>query len=206
MGMYSSPHTDVVLGGTINPVTGDHKPCRMHSLFLPMQRCGIVHRTHVELKRSSYERAYHVPMPAGDACRSPAVKRQRGAPAPEAIRARGMDVNLGAWSFIGLAAGSIVTVAVGAPWTTHIARRHTPQAVWSTPLFRETNAVMTLGWALLFLAAATVVAWTPLWVQPIVGAALYGLGRASPRLASWYASWRARALGLDPPEESTRGV
>jgi hypothetical protein len=115
-------------------------------------------------------------------------------------------VNIGAWSLVGLAAGSIVTVVVGAPWTTHIARRHTPQAVWSTPLFRETNVVMTLGWALVFLAAAGVEAWTPVWVQPLVGGALYGLGRVSPHLASWYASGRARVMSIDPPAESTRGV
>lgn len=117
-----------------------------------------------------------------------------------------MNVNIGAWSFVGLAAGSIVTVALGVPWTTHIARRHTPQAVWSTPLFHETNVVMTLGWGLVFLAAAVVVAWTPLWVQPLVGGVLYGLGRISPRLASWYASRQARAMGNDPPEERTRGT
>ena len=48
-------------------------------------------------------------------------------------RARGRDVNIGAWSFVGLAAGSLVTVVLGVPWTTYIARRHTPPAMWSTP-------------------------------------------------------------------------
>jgi hypothetical protein len=107
-------------------------------------------------------------------------------------------VNIGAWSFVGCAAGSLVTVVLGVPWTTYIARRHAPPAVWSTPLFRETNIVMTLGWTCLFLAAAVVAAWTPLWVQPIVGAILYGLGRVSPCLAARYATWRARAMGVDP--------
>jgi hypothetical protein len=105
-----------------------------------------------------------------------------------------MEMNFSGWSFVGLAVGSLVTVAVGAPWTTYIARRHRPPAVWSTPLFRETNVVMTLGWTLIFLAAAGVSAWLPLWGQPIMGGALYGLGRISPRLASWYASWRARRM------------
>jgi len=105
-------------------------------------------------------------------------------------------VNIGAWSFVGLTVSSLVTVVLGAPWTTHIARRHTPPAIWSTPLFRETNVVMTLGWAFLFLAAAGVAAWTPLWVQPLVGAILYGLGRVSPCLASRYAARRARAMGI----------
>ena len=108
-------------------------------------------------------------------------------------------MNIGAWSFVGLAAGSLVTVALGMPWTTYIARRHTPPAMWSTPLFRETNVIMTLGWTLIFLAAAGVVAWTPLWVQPIVGAVLYGLGRVSPYLASQYASRRARPMRMDLP-------
>lgn len=108
-------------------------------------------------------------------------------------------MNIGAWSLVGCAAGSLVTVVLGVPWTTYIARRHTPPAMWSTPLFRETNVVMTLGWALLFLAAAGVAAWTPLWVQPLVGAALYGLGRVSPCLAAWYAARRAPAMGMDLP-------
>ena len=108
-------------------------------------------------------------------------------------------MNIGAWSFVGLAAGSLVTVVLGVPWTTYIARRHTPPATWSTPLFRETNVVMTLAWALLFLAAAGVAARTPLWVQPIVGASLYSLGRVSPCLASWYAARRARAMGMKLP-------
>jgi hypothetical protein len=114
-------------------------------------------------------------------------------------RARGRDVNIGAWSFIGLAAGSLLTVVLGMPWTTYIARRHTPPATWSTPLFRETNVVMTLGWTFVFLAAAGVVARTPLWVQPIVGTILYGLGRVSPCLASRYAARRARAMDMNLP-------
>jgi hypothetical protein len=114
-------------------------------------------------------------------------------------RARGRDVNIGAWSFIVCASGSLFTVLMGVPWTTYIARRHAPPATWSTPLFRETNVVMTLGWTCLFLAAAIVAAWTPLWVQPIVGAILYGLGRISPCLASRYAARRARAMGIDLP-------
>ena len=108
-------------------------------------------------------------------------------------------MNIGAWSFVGCAAGSLLTVVLGVPWTTYIARRHAPPATWSTPLFRETNTVMTLGWTCLFLAAAIVAAWTPLWVQPIVGAILYGLGRVSPWLASRYAARRARAMGIDLP-------
>ena len=108
-------------------------------------------------------------------------------------------MNIGAWSFVGLAAGSLVTVVLGAPWTTYIARRHTPPAIWSTPLFRETNVVMTLGWTFIFLAAAGIAAWTPLWVQPLVGAILYGLGRVSPCLAARYAARRARAMGMDLP-------
>jgi hypothetical protein len=66
----------------------------------------------------------------------------------------------------------LVTVVLGVPWTTYSARRHTPLATWSMPLFGETNVVMTLAWTLLFLAAAGIVARTPLWVQPIVGASL----------------------------------
>ena len=108
-------------------------------------------------------------------------------------------MNIGAWSFVGLAAGSLVTVVLGAPWTTYIARRHTPPVMWSTLLFRETNLVMTLGWTFLSLAAASIAAWTPLWVQPLVGAILYGLGHVSPCLASRYAARRARTMGMDLP-------
>ena len=108
-------------------------------------------------------------------------------------------MNIAAWSFVGCAVGSLVTVVMGVPWTTYIARRHAPPATWCTSLFRETNVVMTLGWTCLFLTAAGVVAWTPLWVQPIVGASLYGLGRISPYLAARYATRRARAMRIDLP-------
>jgi hypothetical protein len=108
-------------------------------------------------------------------------------------------MNIGAWSFVVCAAGSLVTVVLGVPWTTYIARRHTPPPTWSTPLFRETNIVMTLVWALIFLTAAGIAAWTPLWVQPVIGAILYGVGRVSPCLAARYAAWRARAMGVDLP-------
>jgi hypothetical protein len=108
-------------------------------------------------------------------------------------------VNIAAWSFVVCAAGSLVTVVMGMPWTTYIAHWHAPPAMWSTPLFRETNVVMTLGWTCLFLTAAGVVAWTPLWVQPMVGASLYGLGRISPYLAARYATRRARAMRIDLP-------
>jgi hypothetical protein len=46
--MCGSPHTDVVIGGTINPAARDHKPGRASLLFLSMHCCDIVHRIHVE--------------------------------------------------------------------------------------------------------------------------------------------------------------
>ncbi|MBM3223746.1 MAG: hypothetical protein FJZ47_08110 [Candidatus Tectomicrobia bacterium] len=110
-------------------------------------------------------------------------------------------MNLGAWSFLLAAVGSLLTVLLGRPWTTYIARRHTPPAVWPTPLFRETNIVMTLLWALLFGLAGLLAAWLPVWVQLPMGALLYVLGRLSPWLASCYAAWRRQALRLDSVEE-----
>jgi hypothetical protein len=50
MGIGSAPSPDVIMGGTINPAPGEHKPWRRDLLFQPMYRCGIVHRIHVERK------------------------------------------------------------------------------------------------------------------------------------------------------------
>jgi hypothetical protein len=50
MGIGSAPYLDVIMAGTINPAPGELKPWRCDLLFLPMYRCDIVHRIHVERK------------------------------------------------------------------------------------------------------------------------------------------------------------
>ena len=87
-------------------------------------------------------------------------------------------MNIGAWSFVGCAAGSLVTVVLGVPWTTYIARpAYAPGHVVHAPVSRNQRRHDTrLDFSI--PRCGGIAAWTPLWVQPLVGAILYGLGRA----------------------------
>lgn len=83
------------------------------------------------------------------------------------------------WSMV-LSSAALGLIALGSlafvPFTEQYAREKTPPEVWSSPVFRRTNRVLTLVWGLTFLATAVlgyiaVVApstsdWTN-WVLPI---------------------------------------
>ncbi|MGW2006752.1 hypothetical protein [Streptomyces nigrescens] len=47
-----------------------------------------------------------------------------------------------------------VSIAVGRPFTSGIARRMAPPEVWHTPLFQRINVVLTAAWALSFTLTA----------------------------------------------------
>lgn len=97
--------------------------------------------------------------------------------------------------FATLSALSLASIAAGRPWTTVLARRTTDPKHWTHPLFRETNTVLTLGWALMFGLSALIAAHAG-------GAAVAGmavlstaLGAASPRIGRRYAIWRGGQSG-----------
>ncbi|MBH1933249.1 hypothetical protein I5Q34_02915 [Streptomyces sp. AV19] len=60
----------------------------------------------------------------------------------------------GALSLAWLAVTAWGTVAVRRPFTTGIAKRQAPPAVWETPLFRRINTVLTSAWATAFTVTA----------------------------------------------------
>lgn len=109
-------------------------------------------------------------------------------------------MHLGAYVFAALALGSILSVAIGWPWTILVARRHNPREVWKTDLFRETNMLLSSAWAALFAGAAALAWYGPLWLSLGYGGLLLVLGHFSPHVGAWYATRRLRGLGLADPE------
>lgn len=110
-------------------------------------------------------------------------------------------MHLGSWIFGALALASLASVLARRPWTMVIARRHNPPEVWSTDLFRETNMLLSTGWAVLFAGAAILASTAPLSLNLAWGTLLLVLGHFSSKLGSLYASRRLRALGVSPPED-----
>lgn len=100
--------------------------------------------------------------------------------------------------FSALAGFSLISVLVGRPWTTWVARRQVPKEAWGHPLFKETNTVLSLSWALVF-AATAICAWATDEgvVFVLMTLANTGLGVASPWLGKRYAAWRAPSYGID---------
>lgn len=93
--------------------------------------------------------------------------------------------------FAALSALALLSVLLGRPWTTALAKRTTNSAYWDHPLFRETNTVMSLAWAVLFAVSAIVSAIGGALAIAAVAVANTVLGLLSPRLAKTYAAWRA---------------
>ena len=110
-------------------------------------------------------------------------------------------MHVGVWIFSFLAVASLVSVLARRPWTSVIARRHSPPDMWSTDLFRETNMLISGGWSLLFAGAVLVAAVAPLWLNLAYGALLYPLGRLSSKFGTWYSSRRLLAMGLAHPQQ-----
>ncbi|MFF7726271.1 hypothetical protein [Streptomyces sp. NPDC008001] len=64
----------------------------------------------------------------------------------------------GAMALTWLALTAWATVAAGRPFTTGIAKRQAPPAVWDTPVFRRINVVITSVWAGAFTVTAAALA------------------------------------------------
>jgi hypothetical protein len=105
-------------------------------------------------------------------------------------------MNVGVWILGSLALASLASVLARRPWTSVLARRHNPPEVWSTDLFRETNMVISGGWAFFFAGASVMAAFAPLWLNLGYGALLVVLGYFSSRFGAWYSSRRLRAMGI----------
>ena len=99
-------------------------------------------------------------------------------------------MNVASLILAAVAIASALTVVLKRPWTLRLARRNTPPEVWGTPLFLETNMVLSGAWSALYAVAAVLAASAPLWVNLAFGAALVAVGRLSPRFAAAYAAWR----------------
>jgi hypothetical protein len=105
-------------------------------------------------------------------------------------------MNIATWLYGSLAVASLASLIVRRPWTTRLARRRTPPAVWTTDLFLETNLVVTALWTLLLVGGAVVAALGPLWGRVAYGLALGAFGWLSPRVGDRYSSRRQRAMAL----------
>jgi hypothetical protein len=114
-------------------------------------------------------------------------------------------MHVGVWIFGSLALASLASVLARRPWTSVIARRHSPPEVWSSDLFRETNMVISGGWSFLFAGGALLAALAPLWLNLGHGVLLVALGQFSSRFGAWYSSRHLRSMGLsghDPPDRT----
>jgi hypothetical protein len=100
----------------------------------------------------------------------------------------------GAWVFILLAVGSIISVAAKRPWTLIFARLQNSPEVCRTALFRETNMILTCVWSVLFVGGALLATVGLPWLNIIYGGAFGLMGYYSKRLGSWYSSWRLKSL------------
>ena len=105
-------------------------------------------------------------------------------------------MTIAVWLYAGLALASLVSLILRRPWTSRLARRRTPPAVWTTALFLETNLVLTALWTVLFAGGAVVAALAPRSVLVAYGLGLAVCGRLSHRLGEWYSARRLRAMAV----------
>ncbi len=96
----------------------------------------------------------------------------------------------------------------GETFTTHFAKRTTPEAVWDTDVFRTINRNMSLVWALLFLAAGAVTWLAKAMVGPQASLLAITLAESLPPMGlmlgiglpftKWYPAHYQRRLGIEP--------
>ncbi len=96
-----------------------------------------------------------------------------------------------------LALLSAASVLVRKPWTSVIARRNNPPELWQTPLFLETNLVLSGACALLFGLAALLAQTAPLWANLGFGLLLALLGHFSTKAGAWYSERRMASMGIE---------
>jgi hypothetical protein len=103
-----------------------------------------------------------------------------------------------------LAAATWLTVAIRRPFTLDYAREHTDPALWNTPPFLRTNAIITSVWGLAFTVNA-ILAWAKMnrWVLPDLGYEIvsYSLLIATAAFTTWYPKHirRQREAASPPP-------
>ncbi len=100
------------------------------------------------------------------------------------------------WIYLTLSAVSALSVAVGRPWTSVIARLSNPREIWSSPVFLETNKVLTGAWAVIFGAAALVSEFGPPMLHIAAGVVMTAMGVASTRVGRWYSERKLEGLGI----------
>jgi hypothetical protein len=98
-----------------------------------------------------------------------------------------------------LSALSLASILIKRPWTIIIAHRSTPPEVWTTSLFLETNMIITGAWTILLALAAVLSFTMPFWVNLVLCAVYFLLGRLSSPFGSWYSSKRLKSLQKELP-------
>ncbi|HEX3936916.1 MAG TPA: hypothetical protein VHX43_05365 [Xanthobacteraceae bacterium] len=88
----------------------------------------------------------------------------------------------------GLALISLLSLAIGRPFTAQYAREQIPKQYWNDPLFIRINQLITVVWTLAFAISTTTTAASiylrtiPHWLE--IAAAIGGLA-----MAIWFTSW-----------------
>ena len=103
-----------------------------------------------------------------------------------------------------------VSLVHGEPWTAQFARRTTPEAAWTNPLFLGANRAVTLAWGGCFLACDLVALLAP-WplVRILVPLALnVAAAVATPHIVAWYLRSQRRPTVSQPqvPHAATAGT
>lgn len=89
---------------------------------------------------------------------------------------------------LGLFGIAAVSLAIGRPFTLQYARERVPEAFWGTPVFLETNRLITGVWTAAFAllvaadAAAEYVPAVPIWVDVAASIAAFAA-------AVWFSRW-----------------
>jgi len=89
---------------------------------------------------------------------------------------------------------SVASLALRRPWTAVLSRRRYPEEFWATPLFHETNMVMSAAWSVYFILATVCTAVGPLWTDIAFGIGAAVLTPVSFLVAQRYADWRLAAI------------
>jgi hypothetical protein len=92
----------------------------------------------------------------------------------------------------------VVSVALRRPWTIMLSRWRYSAEVRSTDLFRETNSIITSGWAVYYAIAASVTAFSPAWTGLVFAVTAIPLTLVAFVFGARHSASKLRALGLDP--------
>ena len=104
------------------------------------------------------------------------------------------------WVYIGLSAFSLASVALRRPWTTPIAKRSNPRELWSSPIFLQTNMLLSAAWGLIFGGAAFIAELGTSMQHITAGVVMTTLGLVSNRIGTWYSQRKMREMGIEVGE------